>query len=382
MRGNQLVGVMVAGNEEDPKKPLGYAISAQAVYRSISTSMGGLSVRLLTDLENAINANSQTGSRRDLILLRIRQLFDADTPVRRIKVLHDHHTLSSLANIQTGNAALTALLRLGFFCSSLRLEFPTVRRSLVARTPSWSKTERIGEILHQQMSQLSEGLTVTHLILALSASLPRPKIHAGESECARALSVLMKELNISPIPAQTHLQALVVSVRNRYKLPRRLGVHYGGPKEATSPTNLAGSLARALYAMLTNNFYIQEGVTAKYLKKFVVAYTRYPVIAVDEKNVASLVNDSLVTSGVVPRIFVANLDSPHVPQNVKSNDSFYGRVVQSDELNEALESSTTHWKAEERAATRGEEGPGKTPRGMLGSTMSNQDLDKTYSLVV
>jgi hypothetical protein len=232
------------------------------------------------------------------------------------------------------------------------------------------------------MSQFSEGLTITRLILALLASLPLPKTYVRASECASALSVHMEELRISPVPAQTHLRALVVSVSSRHKLPRRLDVHYGGPKEATSPINLAGSLARALYAIQTENFYIHEGVTAKYLKKFVVAYTRYPVIAVDEKNVASLVNDSLVTSGVVPRIFVANLDSPHVPQNVKSNDSFYGRVVQSDELNEALESSTTHWKAEERAATRGEEGPGKTPRGLLGSTMSNQDLDKTYSLVV
>ena len=37
--------------------------------------------------------------------------------------------LSSLANIQTGNVALTALLRLGLFCSAIMLvNFPTTRR--------------------------------------------------------------------------------------------------------------------------------------------------------------------------------------------------------------------------------------------------------------
>lgn len=64
MRGSELIGVMVAGSEEDPEKPIGYAISAQEVYRSISTSMGGLSVRPLTALENSINANNQTSTLR------------------------------------------------------------------------------------------------------------------------------------------------------------------------------------------------------------------------------------------------------------------------------------------------------------------------------
>jgi hypothetical protein len=144
----------------------------------------------------------------------------------------------------------------------------------------------------------------------------------------------------------------VVSVCNHYKLPKPLNVHYGGPKEATSPKYLAGSLARALYAIRTDNFFVHEGVTARYLEKFILAYTCYPVIAVDEDNVAG--HESRLISGVVPRIFVAIPDSPNVLQDAEYNDWFYGRAVEYDELNEALESLTTYWKAERPAAMREE----------------------------
>ncbi|GAB7333594.1 hypothetical protein MBLNU13_g05164t1 [Cladosporium sp. NU13] len=345
MRGSELIGVMVAGSEEEPERPLGYAISAQEVYRSISTSMGGISVRPLTDLENAINANNQTGgSQLDLAVLRARQLFDVDAPVRRIKILSDHHTLSSLAYIQTGNAALTALLMLGFFCAMIQLDFPTTQRSHLTRTPSWSTTKRIGEMLHQKMSQLDEGLAVTHLILALSASLPLSEMPARTRECAKALSVLMKELNISPSPAQPHLQALVESVCNRHNLPKALDVHYGGPKEATSSTALAGSLARALYAIRTENFFVHEGVTAKYLRKFLLAYTRYPVIAVGEKDFAEDLSSSWMKLEAVPRIFVAKPDRLYNPQKSDSSGSYYGHVVEFDELDNVLKRSMMYWK--------------------------------------
>ena len=148
MRGSELIGVMVAGSEEDPERPIGYAISAQEVYRSISTSMGGLSVRPLAALENSINANNQTGgSQRNLAVLSVRQLFDVDTPVRHIKTLSYHHTLSLVTNIQTGNAALTALLRLGFFCAKIELDFTTTQKSRLTTTPSWNRAKRVGEWL-------------------------------------------------------------------------------------------------------------------------------------------------------------------------------------------------------------------------------------------
>lgn len=226
MRGSELVGVMIAGNEEDPVWHLGYAISAQEIYRSISTSLGGLSVRPLTALENAINSTNRTGGLPpDLAVLRVRQLFDVDTPARRITTLCGHHTLSSLVNIQTGNPALTALLKLGFFCSSIELDFPTTRRHHLTLTPSWTSAKRIGEMLHHRMSQFSEGLAVIHLILALSASLPLTESDTRASECARALSVLMEELNISPLPAQGHLRALVGSVCNHHTLPKPFNFH-------------------------------------------------------------------------------------------------------------------------------------------------------------
>lgn len=340
MRDSELIGVMIAGSEEDSEKPIGYAIRAQEVYRSISTSMGGLVVRPLTILENAINKTKQTGgSQRDLAALRIRQLFDLDVSLSRITINCNHRTLYSLANIQTGNATLTALLKLGFFCSSIELDFPTTRRPHLTLAPSWNSTKRIGESLHQKMSQFREGLAVTHLIIALSASLPLSEIHARASECARALCVLMEELKISPLPAQSHLRALVGSVCKRHALPTPLDVHYGGPKEASSMTSLAGSLGRAVYAIRTDNFFMHEGVTARYLKKFMVAYTRYPVIAVDGKYTADRLTSTLAENDVVPRIFVANLDSRHTTLNAKPKDPFYGKVVEFDELNDVLESS-------------------------------------------
>ena len=354
MRGSELVGVMIAGSEEDPEWPIGYAISAHELFRSISASMGGLSVRPLTALENAINAKSQTdASQHDLVLLRIRQLFDTDAPVRRIKILHDHHKLSSLASIQTGNAAMTALLKLGFFCSAIRLQFPitrTTRRFHLTLTPWWNRTERIGEMLHQQLSQLSEGLAVTRLILALSASLSLLEGLAPANACAKALSVLMEELKISPIPAETYLRALVMSVCSHHKLPEPFFIPYSKRQSATLPIDFARSLARALYAICTDNFFVHEGVRGKTLESFIIAYTRYPVIAVDGKKIAGLPDDSPVMIGVEPRIFLSYLDSARVPQDTKSNDSFYGRVLEFDELNEALKNSSTYWKADQRPA--------------------------------
>lgn len=338
MRGSELIGVMVAGSEEDPERPIGYAISAQEVYRSISTSMGGLSVRPLTALETSIKANNQTGGpQRDLAVLRVRQLFDVDAPVRHIKTLSNHHTLSLVTNIQTGNAALTALLRLGFFCAKIELDFTTTQKSRLTTTPSWNRAKRVGEWLHQKMLQLSEGLAVTHLILALSASLPLSETRARTKECARALSVLMEELSTSPSPAQSHLQALVESVCNRHKLPKTLDVQYGGSKEATSSTALAISLARAMYAVRTDNFFIHHGVSGRYLRKFLLAYTRYPVIAVGEKDFAEDLSKAWMNRGLVPRIFVARPGMPSITPDTKSNASFFGRVVEFDELNDGLE---------------------------------------------
>lgn len=268
---------MIAGSEEEPEWPIGYAISVHELFRSISASMSSLSVRPLTALENAINAKRQTGgSHQSLVSLRIRQLFDADAPVRRVKILHDHHKLSSLASIQTGNAALTALLRLGFFCSAIMLESPIFRRLHLTLTPWWNRTERIGEMLHQQLSQFSEGLAVTRLILALSVRLPLLEGLAPANACAKALSVLMEELKISPIPAETHLRALVVSVRNHYKLPNPEYDYYSGQRKATLPISLAGSLARALYAIRTDNFFIQESANAEYLKWFMLVSLAIP----------------------------------------------------------------------------------------------------------
>jgi hypothetical protein len=359
MRGSELVGVVIAGSEEDHEKPIGYAISAQELYRSISTSMGGLSVRPLTVLENAINEANQTGGFQvDLAVLRIRQLFDLDAPARRIKILPDHRTLSLLANIQTGNAVLTALLKLGFFYSSLGLDFATDRRPHLTIPPLWNTTKRIGEMLHQKLSQLNEGLAVTHLILALSASLPLSKVGAGTRECAKALSVLMEELLVFPLPAQNYLMALVGSVYHHYTLPEPLDVHYGGPKEETSPTSLARSLARALYAIRTDNFLVHEGVTARYLRKFIITYTRYPVLAVHDnfdKNIANDLTRPLMKTDVVPRIFIAKSDRPHTTRNAKSSDPLYGQVVEFDELNDVLERLTSDRTAERRAAIRGKD---------------------------
>lgn len=80
MRGSELIGVMIARSEESFETHVGNAVGAQEIYRSISTSMGGVSVRPLTAPENAVNAHSRvkptTESLHRLAVLRVSQLFD------------------------------------------------------------------------------------------------------------------------------------------------------------------------------------------------------------------------------------------------------------------------------------------------------------------
>lgn len=338
MRGDQLVGVMIAGSEEDPERPIGYAISAQEVYRSISTSMGGLPVRLPTALENAINAVNPraSGCQRDLTALLVRQLFDVAAPAGRIESVSGHPKLDALANIQTGNAALTALLKLGFFCSSIGMDFATFRRHRLTFTPFRSKAKRVGEMLYQEMTQLSEGQAVTHLIIALSARLPWSDTPASRaSECARLLSVLMDELQISPLPAHTYLSALVESTCDRYTSPSLADYP---PLGFQTGTYLARSLGRAMYAIRTDAFFVHKGRPARILEEFMNAYSHHPVVTVDGNFQAHVLSSALRKKALVPRIYIAR---PHemssIQERAPSYDTFYGNVVESEELNDLLE---------------------------------------------
>lgn len=122
MRGDELVGVIIAGDEDDPTDPVGYAISAQEIYRNISRSTNGLPVRQLTALENKILAHkAMYGDSRPSVLaaLQVRRLFSATDNVGSIKSRLNQPSLTG-GDSGIGNANLTAFLRLGRACSSLK----------------------------------------------------------------------------------------------------------------------------------------------------------------------------------------------------------------------------------------------------------------------
>jgi hypothetical protein len=349
MQDNELVGVVIAGSEEHPGRPVGYAISAQEVYRSISTSMGGLSVRSLTALENAINARSVTSllGRHRLAVRCIRQLFDADAPVGRIKTLPNHYTLRSLTtNLHTSNDTLTALLTLGFFCLSLRLHVGGLhvgrpRRLLFTRTPFPRNTKRTGEKLYKEMIQLSEGQEVAQLIVMLSTILPRSATRAARAtQCSRLLLALMDELNISPLPAGSQLQALVESTFDRSTLSQPVD----SIDEPTLSIRLARSLGRAMFAIRTHNFFVYEGLPARHLEIFLNTYSYYPVIVVHEDFKEVDLVGPLIYKETVPRIYLKwNSTLPtdrkgSSTEETKSRyDSDYGDMVEFEDLDDLLE---------------------------------------------
>jgi hypothetical protein len=229
MRGDELVGVIIGGSEEDPDSPIGYAISADEVCRNISQSMGGLSVRLLTSLENEILAQTATphGTRlQKLAALRIRQLFDPDAHVGTIETPLSRQPNASV-DAKTGNAALAAFLELGTFCSTLLLRPSLVKRYRDKPKLYQSKTERAGRSLYRELLQYKEGQFIVLLVVALSG-LSRALRHIRVSRSASMLSIIMTELRISPLPAPDCTRAVVKSVLDQYESTHSAGEMVSG----------------------------------------------------------------------------------------------------------------------------------------------------------
>jgi hypothetical protein len=360
MRGDELVGVIIGGSEEDPDSPIGYAISADEVCRNISQSMGGLSVRLLTSLENEILAQTATphGTRlQKLAALRIRQLFDPDAHVGTIETPLSRQPNASV-DAKTGNAALAAFLELGTFCSTLLLRPSLVKRYRDKPKLYQSKTERAGRSLYRELLQYKEGQFIVLLVVALSG-LSRALRHIRVSRSASMLSIIMTELRISPLPAPDCTRAVVKSVLDQYESTHSAGEMVSGQTDLEdyairpmlnmpylmtwSRYSLARSLGRTLYALHTNRFFFHAGRSAKKLETFLGIYTDCVVVAFDEQfsldeDVKHALTAALEITGLVPRIFLAQIDQWHV--NSRFN-TYYGDVVACDQLSELLERMKT-----------------------------------------
>jgi hypothetical protein len=360
MRGSKLVGVMIGGSEEDPNDPIGYAISADEVYRNISRSMGGVTVRQLTYMENLILARTATENVRlpyQLVALRIRQLFSPNERVGTIVTPLSHQPNAS-ADGKTDNAALASFLELGTFCSAFSLRPSLAKRYRAKPTFYWKQTERAGRSLCRKILQYKEGQLAILLVIALSGAIQGSK-HFRVSRSASMLSVIMTELRISPLPALDRIRAVVNSALGRYKpVPpaHRIDlIRMGLSESARHPIlgmlypmlheeeySLARSLGRTLYALSTNDFFSHAGEPAQNLGKFLAIHTAYPVVMFDEyfpfgQNSEQSLDHALRILGTAPRIFIANVH--HLLQS--RFHPYYGDVVSCDELSELLESMKT-----------------------------------------
>lgn len=340
MRDDELVGVIIAGSEEDPYCPIGYAISAKEVYRNISRSMGGLPVRLLTATENKILSKKASG--RDippgLIALYVSLLLSAKVHVGSIKP-PTSQLPPEVRDIQTGNATLTALLRLGKVCSSLHSA-----RSVDRWRPSRKSTaidrllrkpvEQNGEWLYSELLQYKEGANAVLLILALSGTWSDPE------GLTFAILEIMDELNISPSPAYDHLLNLICVTCGRLKT-------FSWVHDSTRGYNprLARSLGRIIFALYTDRFFVHTGDHVLRLASFFDSCYENPVLVVgylgevDEYNRRSLLGYNKKIAHV-PRIFLAETDVRVDGKKVKRSTSLYGDVVEYDELNDLLKGLT------------------------------------------
>jgi hypothetical protein len=356
MRGDEFVGVMIGGSEENPDSPIGYAISADDVCRNISQSMGNVSVRLLTSLENEILAQTATqhvNQLEHLVALRIRQLFSLDKIVGSI-VTPLHHQPDVPADTKTDNAALSAFLQLGTICSSLLLRPHIEKRYRPTMTLYRSRTERNGRSLCREILQYREGQRVVNLVVALSVATQEPR-RVRVSRTARMLSTIMTELRFSPVLAPNCMRAVVESILGRYRWTSptsqpfqaiagesiRSGAQTMSHLTTREQLWLARSLGRILYTLQTSHFFFRTGTSAETLGTFLNIYTDYPVIVFDVVDGRSFHIDSSVLShslkglGIVPRIFIARDARYRVGSRLHR---YHGDVVAYDELNELLES--------------------------------------------
>jgi hypothetical protein len=362
-RGDELVGVIIAGDEDNPTDPVGFAISAKEIYRNISRSMNGLPVRQLTTLENKILAHkAMYGDSRPSVLaaLHVRQLFSAMDNVGNIRNPLNEPPLTS-NDWRIGNTDVTAFLRLGAICSSLRpgpaLEEarPRIADSMAPKSGGsergifrWTKSssqntsKQSEDSLYWQLLQSDEGLAVIRLMLALCtfSLTSRTAQPTPNTAAAPMLFALMRELNISPLPSPHDVEVLVRSVRRHSILPIRAWIDLDQQKAVW----LARFLARMIFALHTGRFFVFGGSFPSMLEKFVSAYYDEDVRIVTEDMERVEVNSTgsaeVYCTGRafrVPRIFRLGPDrqTPDKQTSPKYNP-ILGDVVEYAELNDLL----------------------------------------------
>ena len=367
MRGEQLVGVIIAGDEENPTDPIGYAISAEEVYRSISRSMNGMPVRQLTTLENETLAHKAVfGDSQPTVLadLYVHQLFSATAYVGTIQTPLSQSSLTT-NDLQTDNAALTAFLKLGRICSSLK-RGPTLRnlrlktsdsmvlgsgsfaRNVLHMTQSSSRGrfKRDGEALCERLMQYNEGLAVVSLVVALSELCPTHQTAKAlpDTGAVTMLSALMQELRISPLPTPRHTEVLVQAVRKHSTLRAPVDSPVLPVLSRENRVWLARSLARMMFALHTGRFFVHGGRPASTLSAFVGAFydERVHVVTEDMSQtfgsaVRSAKTYNTEVTYIVPRVFVVDLQTRLGESEACSRyNPFYGDVVEFTELNDLL----------------------------------------------
>jgi hypothetical protein len=369
--------VIIAGSEEDPDNPVGYAINADEVYRNISRSMDGVPVRPLTATENdilALKVKTPDCQLDRLIALHVRLLFSATAHVGSIQPMRSR-TLPEISDVQTGDAKLTALLQLGGLCSLLcsrlltsswppfkfepdppkpkisQKEGLNVVHKLFRRSSKHDEPlERLGASMYRGLRQYKEGTDVILLISALLGSWQVPKV-------ALILFEIMEGLKIFPLPTLDDMMDLVgfahgqTRSNNSPRYRESLVVH-GRPVMDTS--FLAKSLARILYALHKDCFFVLTSVLATSLADWLSANYHNPVlfVAKDMETVGTaqfepagmdLARMNIAGDMRLPRIFLAkpgvHVDGKDVTLRFQNP---YGEVVEYSELNELL----MHLKAE------------------------------------
>jgi hypothetical protein len=291
-KGEDVLGVVIAGSSESGGGHYAYAISMTEVCRNISIGMGNALVHVPTAIENAITAHETVHPGRDTAELAVLLIKNLVQQVAQTG--SDILVLSLLDGASSSSSVINSLLVLGRICPRTRspdhgTRYKTVaqrRRIKVCSVPcgfcfeAASATSAVASAISNTVSNTVSntfGLFVprkTSLWLGLRRfdELQNLKglfdIFAGVdprldvSQISQLVQRTMIELGISPIPSLRHL---VVFLRNFYRYRRRMSV----PSPTWVPdrhsifsetlSQLPRILARMFYAASSHRFFVYCG---------------------------------------------------------------------------------------------------------------------------
>lgn len=255
-KGEDVLGVVIAGSSEFGGEHYAYAISMTEVCRNISIGIGDASVHVPTPIENAITAHKLVNHGRDsadLAGLLFKQLIH--------EVAREGGSVTDIPSISRTGSDLDSLLHLACFCPLLqdpeyKLDWLTaILKFRMYHFRSFARVIRPGsgslwpELCNYHELQNLRGLS---RIIPLDGN--------------EILQQIMSELGISPVPSMNHLQPVLRNLRRDYKLASMRSISSSAYNSIISGLpDLPKVLARLLYAASVRQFFVYCGPLADWL---------------------------------------------------------------------------------------------------------------------